>query len=64
MILSFKDYLFCFSNNMSTKKTRMIELIACLSCGFFVAGTIIFLIGKKRREKNKTPSDMIDLDHY
>ena len=42
----------------------MIELIACLSCGFFVAGTLIFLIGKNRREKNKTQSDMIDLDHY
>jgi len=31
----------------------MIELIACLSCGFFVVGTVIFLIGKKRREKAK-----------
>ena len=50
--------------NQKESKNNTIELIACLSCGFFVAGTIIFLIGKKRREKNKTPSDMIDLDHY
>ena len=50
--------------NQKESKNNTIELIACLSCGFFVAGTIIFLIGKKRREKNKTPNDMIDLDHY
>ena len=42
----------------------MIELIVCLSCGFFVASTVIFLIDKKRREKNKIPNDMTDLDHY